>query len=194
MTEKQKQAIQSKRQFVLTAYELIREKGYDSVTVQEICERCGKSVGAFYHYFSTKEDVIAASYKMFDESLKERYHAEQFSSWKDAVRFLLDAYLEYSVTNGLEMDRAIIIAQLSSSNTYITRSSRNFYCFITEALTQGAGLSLDVHAAESYCDCLIRTVRGTIFAWVMSGGNFSLIDTGRADYERVLAEIASSVR
>ncbi|MCD8078268.1 MAG: TetR/AcrR family transcriptional regulator [Lachnospiraceae bacterium] len=126
MTEKQKQAIQSKRQFVLTAYELIREKGYDSVTVQEICERCGKSVGAFYHYFSTKEDVIAASYKMFDESLKERYHAEQFSSWKDAVRFLLDAYLDYSVENGLEMDRAIIIAQLSSSNTYITRSSPNF--------------------------------------------------------------------
>jgi TetR/AcrR family transcriptional regulator, cholesterol catabolism regulator len=41
------------------AAELFAEKGYFSATMQEIAERVGLRAGSFYHYFSSKEEILA---------------------------------------------------------------------------------------------------------------------------------------
>ena len=40
----------------VTSIELIHKRGYDHVTVNDICETCGITKGAFYHHFNSKED------------------------------------------------------------------------------------------------------------------------------------------
>ena len=47
-----------KREFIITSLELFAEKGYDKTTIQDIIDQMGVSKGAFYHYFSSKEDII----------------------------------------------------------------------------------------------------------------------------------------
>jgi len=44
--------------FLDTALKLFNEKGYDKTTINDIISTMGVSKGAFYHYFSSKEDVI----------------------------------------------------------------------------------------------------------------------------------------
>jgi AcrR family transcriptional regulator len=43
------------------AFECLREKGYERTTTRDILTRAGLSAGAFYHYFRSKDDLIAAA-------------------------------------------------------------------------------------------------------------------------------------
>lgn len=47
-----------KKEFLKTSLELFAEKGYDKTTIQDIIDQMGVSRGTFYHYFSSKEDII----------------------------------------------------------------------------------------------------------------------------------------
>ena len=45
---------------VVAAWNLFSEKGYDRTTVNAIIEKLGVSKGTFYHYFTSKEDILDA--------------------------------------------------------------------------------------------------------------------------------------
>ncbi len=47
-----------KAEFLDTAMGLFLERGYDDTSVNAIIDAVGVSKGAFYHYFSTKEDLL----------------------------------------------------------------------------------------------------------------------------------------
>ncbi len=47
-----------KKEFLMTSLELFARKGYEKTTIQDIIDQMGVSKGAFYHYFSSKEDII----------------------------------------------------------------------------------------------------------------------------------------
>lgn len=40
------------------AIELALEKGFDNVTIEDICDRCGVSRRTFFNYYSTKEEAL----------------------------------------------------------------------------------------------------------------------------------------
>jgi AcrR family transcriptional regulator len=46
--------------FVDVAERLIRTKGYEQMSVQDVLEELGTSKGAFYHYFDSKADLLTA--------------------------------------------------------------------------------------------------------------------------------------
>ena len=45
---------------VAAAWSLFSEKGYDQTTVNAIIDKLGVSKGTFYHYFTSKEDILNA--------------------------------------------------------------------------------------------------------------------------------------
>ena len=71
MTSRKQQAIQSKRHILETAFTLTEERGFDSLTIQDICRAAGVSVGAFYHYISSKEALILEWYGVADEYFQD---------------------------------------------------------------------------------------------------------------------------
>lgn len=48
------------------AWRLFDEKGYENVSVDEIIAATGTSKGAFYHYFSAKDELLSALPDKFD--------------------------------------------------------------------------------------------------------------------------------
>jgi AcrR family transcriptional regulator len=51
---------QLKSRLLDAAWELFATSGYDGTTIERIIDRVGVSKGAFYHYFSSKEEVLDA--------------------------------------------------------------------------------------------------------------------------------------
>jgi len=51
------------------AKQLATQKGWRSTTVRDICSACDISVGAFYHHFSSKQEVMNRAFLLFDETL-----------------------------------------------------------------------------------------------------------------------------
>ena len=52
----------TKEKIFKTAVNLITEKGYDNVSVNEICNQAGVAKGTFYVHYKSKEDIVRESY------------------------------------------------------------------------------------------------------------------------------------
>jgi TetR/AcrR family transcriptional repressor of nem operon len=56
---------ETKRQLVDAAVTLMRIKGYNATTVDDICAAASVTKGAFFHYFKSKEDIAKAAVECF---------------------------------------------------------------------------------------------------------------------------------
>lgn len=55
---------------VEAARDLFAEKGYESTSVQDVVERAGVTKGAMYHYYRSKEELLAETYaRVLDRQL-----------------------------------------------------------------------------------------------------------------------------
>lgn len=60
MTSRQEAAAATRRQLIETADRLVRERGYEQLSVEDITQASGVAKGTFYHHFKRKEDIILA--------------------------------------------------------------------------------------------------------------------------------------
>ena len=49
---------ETRRLLIAAALDLFAEKGFSRTSVQEVADRAGLTKGAFYHHFTTKDDVL----------------------------------------------------------------------------------------------------------------------------------------
>jgi AcrR family transcriptional regulator len=67
MVKLSRTAQKTKNAIMDSALKLFNEKGFDSVTIEEITNLAGVSKGSFYTYFSTKSDIIVDEFWKIDE-------------------------------------------------------------------------------------------------------------------------------
>ncbi len=60
-TRHERRRLQTRRLLIQTALELILEKGYENVSIQEITDRADLGRGTFYIHFKDKEEVVWAA-------------------------------------------------------------------------------------------------------------------------------------
>ena len=58
-TTRKEQAEETRNRIYTSAIELMEENGFGNFTIEDISRRAGVSVGAFYHYFDSKNDILA---------------------------------------------------------------------------------------------------------------------------------------
>src|SRR3954451_20066385 len=68
LTAARSRAEQRVQRFLDAAFELIDEKGTTDFTIQEVIDRSGQSLRAFYQHFNGKDELILA---LFEETVRE---------------------------------------------------------------------------------------------------------------------------
>ena len=58
MNKRQISARNTRKKLIETALNLLRNKGFDSINVEEITKAAGVAKGTFYTYFKRKEDIV----------------------------------------------------------------------------------------------------------------------------------------
>lgn len=71
--KRKRQAERTKSILYNTAATLFAERGFDAVTIEDIATGAGVSVGAFYHHFKNKQEILAVTYQSLDEKYKNYY-------------------------------------------------------------------------------------------------------------------------
>ena len=86
-----------RQQFMTAAAELIHTEGFQALRIEEIAERAGLSIGSFYLYFESKEDLFVSLVIDYTERLKHRLDAASKSegTFMERVDCALDAYLDF---------------------------------------------------------------------------------------------------
>ena len=100
-TEKQLKSLQNKTMIYTTALRLFSEYGYNTVTVDDICEASHLSKGTFYYYFKAKEDlVILAFFQEMDLYLEQHFQLDDQQPLVSQLCGLVSFMFEYACSKG----------------------------------------------------------------------------------------------
>jgi TetR/AcrR family transcriptional repressor of nem operon len=83
----------SKLKFEDVAITLIRQKGYDAMTVDDVCAAAGLTKGSFFHHFKSKEDLALGAVTRWNDVTGNWFRNADYHRHSDPLDRLL-AYIE----------------------------------------------------------------------------------------------------
>jgi TetR/AcrR family transcriptional repressor of nem operon len=75
----------TKRKLVDAGVKLMRLKGYNATTVDDICHAAEVTKGAFFHYFKSKDELAKAAAQRFRERKGQESHEAAFRKLSDPL-------------------------------------------------------------------------------------------------------------
>lgn len=181
-------SIAVKNKIVECADKLFTDMEYEDVKIKDICKSAGVSVGGFYHYFGSKEEIINEAYRAFDIKTEELMQSKIFNTRCEAILFLIDYQLNAINSKGYIYTTCYFKNQLSNKGKYILNKERYFYkqllTEVAEAITNG-----EIHYlnAQKLTELLVKMCRGAIYDWCLHEGNYNLVEQTIEDIKSILA-------
>lgn len=80
-------AVSSKEEIITYCKEIVKEKGIHAISIRSVAEKCGISVGAVYNYFSSKNELLAATIGSVWADIF--HHSEQSFEFNDFIDCLV---------------------------------------------------------------------------------------------------------
>lgn len=177
ITKRQLQAIQSRDKIFASAVGLFQRKGFDNVTIEEICAEAGVSKGLFYNYFSSKEEIFVAEFNQV-EHLFEQIRAS-FGPTDTCIEKLLISVerilryvLDFGDTLGRDALRIVYINALRRPNSFLMDRDRQYFSLIAEIIQcgqQSGEIRTDI-SVEEIRELITTHVFGCYFVWIAAEG------------------------
>jgi TetR/AcrR family fatty acid metabolism transcriptional regulator len=175
LTKRQMQSIKTKNKIYKVAIELMEKKGFGNITIEEISKKAKVSVGAFYHYYNSKEDILCEIFNRADEYFEHvvahELRESDLNSLEQIVVFF-KSYAKYNVERGLEN-----VSQLyNTKNKFFIARERYMITLLDEIVSEGQkkGEIIRDMAPESITDYLFTAGRGVIIDWCIHEAGYDL--------------------
>ena len=173
-TNRQKQALATTQKIFSCAVTLFAQQSYENVTVQDICQKAEVSVGAFYHHFQSKENILDEGYRLFDQQSEEAWNQGHPDDPIEAVHFLILEQARSMENMGAMAALQYFKHQLSSSEKYILNPDRFFYQTILRAVKEETASGRLTGDPTVITEDILSLTRGLIYDWCMHGGSYIL--------------------
>jgi TetR/AcrR family transcriptional regulator, cholesterol catabolism regulator len=181
LTKRKQQALATHQKIYNTALALFYKKGYDKVTIDDICEKAGVSKGAFYDHFKSKDQVIIDLFLMAD-AVYEEYASTELPRHKkvtDKLFLLGKKGVSYSSDMGIDIIQVSYRSQinLNEKTASIAWERRALYKLIQKLVEEGQakGEIRKDFSKEDITRLVLRCVRGVIYDWCLVRGRFDLV-------------------
>ena len=176
-TELSKQQLKSKEtkdKIFRAAKKILQEKGYDHLSIKNICEEAGVSNGSFYHHFKTKDDLL--SYYIEEQPSINPELLDLPASANEAKKTIIEVYLNYvhyCQELGVTFMSNYYTPQNQSLNPLI-RTERPYPIVTVHDYLKRA---IDANVIELHTDLedvttdIRMIVIGNVFEWCLKSGN-----------------------
>lgn len=178
MTKRALQAEATRQHIFETTIRLMNANGFNNMTIQDIIEQAGVSVGTFYHYFNSKEDVFFKLYSKADEYFETVVLPQLRELDRGAHEQIIEFFRHYAAfneRNGLEY----VSLLYSTKNKFFIEKKRFMITLLFDIVTTGQKnkeITRD-ETPDAITDYLFILSRGVIFDWCIHEGSYSLVDT-----------------
>ena len=178
MNKRQTSAQETRRKLVTAGLELIKEKGFDAINVEDITKKAGVAKGTFYTYFKRKEDIVLEISRVpfgeIADELKNMGNAELF----DKLRHYFRRFMEQVEFCGIQICREWLRNVIDPNNVPETMDSRKWffdYEMLESILKNSAELKEDA-PVELLAHIIISELYGMMISWCMADGKFEPLD------------------
>jgi AcrR family transcriptional regulator len=173
------QAQETKQHIFDVAHQMFREKGFNNVTIEEIAEATGMSVGSLYHHFKNKYEILISWHEQLDE-LYNNYldKIESSPEFKNKgtlaiIREIMLYMNETCIYYGAEYIGVIYSYMLSNSEfaKIMTDRRRTYYKIMLKLMKRGkknGEIRPEISDKQLVTDITILS-RGCLTDWVIEG-------------------------
>ncbi len=177
ITKRTIQANLTRERIYATAFRLITERGFENVTVDEICQESGVAKGSFYHHFKSKDDIVIETYKIVDKEYSEE--VSRLPSDLGAVDKIIATvgfHATYAKNKGVAFVRQIYKSQLESGTDFFISEDRPFFIILRQIIETGierGEIRNDLPAVE-LARWIMSFSRGITYDWCLHDGNYDI--------------------
>ncbi|MDI6873053.1 TetR family transcriptional regulator [Candidatus Solincola sp.] len=191
---RRERGLRTRQRIYKTAIDLFARKGYENVSVDEICRRLGMTKGAFYAHFRSKDQIILEEFMNMDrhyavvaESLPvEANSLDKLRTFnREAIRLMSDL--------GVTLMKVLYHSQIAPHmrEPYLVNPGRNLYRITNRLIREGQerGEIRSDLPPEELTTVLINAFRGQLYHWCLTDGSFDLLEACERLMELILRGI-----
>lgn len=172
-TNRQVQAQQTKDKVYQVAIELFETKGFENITVDEICKVANVSTGTFYNVFKSKYEILDRIFELADDYFIDTVKQNiQLGNAKDRILTYFDYYALYNLKCGINFTKQLY----NVKNNLFAKENRPMQLILKEIIVDGQNkkeLNDDI-SSNDLVQFLFICVRGLVYDWCLKDGTFDL--------------------
>ncbi len=173
------QSISKKKAIVDVIVNLMDEEGLKNVTIKDICEKAGISIGSFYHYFSSKDSIVLEMFQLMDEYflLNKDNICSHFTANEDILDFVTHFGL-YVEQWGYYANLLVIRASVEEAAKGSLNQQRKIYNVLKDIIDTGIEdkffkIGID---DDDLASTIFVIIRGYLLEWTKRGADYPVKD------------------
>jgi len=172
LTNRQKQAIQTKNRIFDVTIALSTQKGYPNINIEEICRAADVSVGTFYNYYKSKNEVFYELYSRADLHFMDNVDADSLEGSPGGVLDFFRHYTAYCEQTGVQT----LTQMMNAENKNFNKKNRYLQVLLTMIFQKGlsGGTIHSEKSAAELCELYFIVARGVLFDWCLNDGEYDL--------------------
>lgn len=172
-TKRALQAIETRNRIYESATALMKRNGFDNITIEQISKAADVSVGAFYHYFGSKNDILNEIFKRADDHFSEQVLDRLIGD--TAPERIVSYFIHYARFN-IDLGVDHVSALYKTQSGFFISSKRLMVTALRDIITAGIEKNeiKSEMCAEEITDFLFTLARGLTYSWCLHNGDFSL--------------------
>lgn len=196
MKKTQERSEKTQQAILEAAIVIARKCGWKKTSIQQICKLAGVSVGAFYHHFQSKQEVMNKSFLLFDETLDDQFDSKKRASDDCAkprlsVKKILLRQTRFIVTEAGPLIREYYLNILTDAQHSAVDPNRKYYRAVLSCIKQSEGMLKHSLKPQQATDLLIKFVRGSIIDWCLHDFSYDLVERLDQELDLLLETIFS---
>ncbi len=173
MTSRRFQTEETHRKIYNTAFDLMTRKGFDKITIKDISKKAGVSIGTFYHYYKSKNDILREVYQKADDYFRDVMADMRPGSAAEQIVEYFRCYAKFSEQNTVGFTTHLY----NIENKFFLKKGRLMQTALADIVRQGQenGEIAKTKTPDELVDFLFLIARGIVFDWGLRDGQYDLV-------------------
>ena len=172
--EDKKHDIENK--ILIAMHDLTSTKSYKDITIRDLCKYANISIGTYYNYFKSKDDILIKA--MENASEKTKQSANLFDSEDDIANIVNYLNMQSSISNNLSVEWLSEIYRMflfNEGSFILDDDSINFKTIQPIVLKgQNSGVFSTKYSDHELSSLVLKIILGNHYSWCMQKGAFDL--------------------
>jgi len=168
----QRRRQQTRKLLIQTALQLVLERGYDSISIQDITDRADLGRGTFYIHFKDKEEVIWTAFQDLFQELEREAH-QKLDRGAPQVEYYGLLNIFWHVDKNRDLYRVMFSRQ---GSIMLTARAQDFLAeaFLYDIRRSTHSTEVDFHLPEEIeAQILVGVISRLIFWWLETPNTYT---------------------
>lgn len=178
-----------RQELMMSIIGIVNNNDFEKLTIRDICNQAGISIGTFYHYFEEKSDIVRILFICIDDYFENNVEPNFIDDELENILTFVTEYAKYCYKSGVAVDKIISTAPLMDLNKdYLSNNTRRLSKIIKEVVLRGQekGQITKEIPCEEICRIVLVGMRGYCADWAKCNGNYDIQNAVKLHYKMVV--------